>query len=61
MFPPIADVQGETARVVATLAERGVEAWLMTRGQIRPAALAVLAASFLRDRAGTLPGGGEQR
>jgi DNA repair photolyase len=41
-FPPYAEVQEETCRVVATLASRGVETWLMTRGQIRPLALAVL-------------------
>ncbi len=41
-FPPLAEVQDETARVVAVLAEHGVEAWLMTRGYIRPAALRVL-------------------
>jgi DNA repair photolyase len=43
-FPPLAEVQEETARVVSLLADHGVEAWLMTRGYIRPAALAVLAA-----------------
>ena len=41
-FPPFAEVQEETCRVVATLADRGVETWLMTRGQIRPRALAAL-------------------
>src|SRR5207244_4564802 len=43
-FPPLAEVQAETARVVETLCGHGVEAWLMTRGYIRPAALEVLAA-----------------
>jgi DNA repair photolyase len=43
-FPPMAAVQEEAARVVEALASSGVEAWLMTRGHIRPAALAVLAA-----------------
>jgi DNA repair photolyase len=42
-FPPLAEVQAEAARVVETLARHGVEAWLMTRGYIRPAALRVLA------------------
>jgi DNA repair photolyase len=41
-FPPLADVQEETARIVRVLAEHGVGAWLMTRGQIQPAALQVL-------------------
>ncbi len=43
-FPPLAGVQEEAARVVAFLAGRGVETWLMTRGFIRPAAWDVLAA-----------------
>jgi DNA repair photolyase len=43
-FPPLVAVQAETARVVAVLANRGVQTWLMTRGYIRPAALEVLAA-----------------
>src|SRR5205085_5203841 len=43
-FPPLAEVQAETARVVAVLGEHGVQAWLKTRGWIRPAALEVLAA-----------------
>lgn len=47
-FPPLAEVQAETCRVVEVLAERGVEAWLMTRGFIRPTAQRVLAAH--RDR-----------
>jgi DNA repair photolyase len=41
-FPPFAEVQEETCRVVASLADRGVESWLMTRGYIRPRALAEL-------------------
>lgn len=43
-FPPLAAVQAETARVVEVLARHGVEAWLMTRGFIRPSAMHVLAA-----------------
>jgi hypothetical protein len=43
-FPPIGDIQAETCRVIPVLARHGVEAWLMTRGYIRPAALEVLAA-----------------
>jgi DNA repair photolyase len=43
-FPPLPDVQAETAGVVEVLAAHGVEAWLMTRGYIRPAALQVLTA-----------------
>jgi len=42
-FMPLAEVQAETLRVVEVLAEQGIEAWLMTRGFIRPAALEVLA------------------
>lgn len=41
-FPPILEVQRETARIVAVLAEFGVEAWLMTRGFIRPGVLELL-------------------
>ena len=41
-FPPLAEFQAETARAVEVLAEHGVEAWLMTRGYIRPAALRTL-------------------
>jgi hypothetical protein len=43
-FPPLAAVQAETARVVEVLAAHGVEAWLMTRGTIRPAIRRALAA-----------------
>jgi DNA repair photolyase len=43
-FPPLAEVQSEAARVVATLARHGVEAWLMTRGLIRPALLEAIGA-----------------
>jgi DNA repair photolyase len=43
-YPPFAEVQEETCRVVTALARRGVETWLMTRGLIRPRALAVLEA-----------------
>lgn len=49
-FPPFAEVQSVSARVVSTLASRGVEAWLMTRGQIRPAAMEVLEAHRVRVR-----------
>ena len=43
-FPPLNEVQQVAAEVVRTLARHGIEAWLMTRGLIRPAALDVLAA-----------------
>jgi DNA repair photolyase len=43
-FPPSSEVQAETVRVVNVLAKFGVEAWLMTRGFIRPFALRALAA-----------------
>jgi DNA repair photolyase len=43
-FPPLSEVQAETARVVAALARHGIDSWLMTRGYIRPAVLEVLAA-----------------
>jgi DNA repair photolyase len=42
-FPPLAPVQATTARVVEVLAQHGVDAWLMTRGFIRPSVLDVLA------------------
>jgi DNA repair photolyase len=42
-IPPSAEIQAETARVVAVLARHGIDAWLMTRGYIRPAVLEVLA------------------
>jgi len=42
-FPPLAAVQAETMRVVAVLAKHEIEAWLMTRGFIRPSAMKVLA------------------
>jgi DNA repair photolyase len=41
-FPPFLDFQRETAKVVAVLARHGVQAWLMTRGFIRPAVLTAL-------------------
>jgi DNA repair photolyase len=41
-FPPVAEIQAETGRVVEALAAHGVSAWLMTRGYIRPSALHVL-------------------
>jgi DNA repair photolyase len=43
-FPPLAAVQAEAARLVPVLAERGVDAWFMTRGYIRPSPLQILAA-----------------
>jgi DNA repair photolyase len=49
-FPPLAEIQAETVRVVETLAEHGVDSWLMTRGYIRPTALHVLAAHRERVR-----------
>src|SRR4051794_23821581 len=42
-FPPINEVQAEAARVATVLARHGVEAWFMTRGYLRPSALATLA------------------
>jgi DNA repair photolyase len=41
-FPPLADIQAATSQVVEVLARHGIEAWLMTRGFIRPSALDVL-------------------
>ncbi len=41
-FLPLVGLQAETARAVEVLATRGIEAWLMTRGTIQPAALRVL-------------------
>jgi DNA repair photolyase len=41
-FMPLAEIQSDTCRVVEVLASHRVEAWLMTRGYIRPAARAVL-------------------
>jgi DNA repair photolyase len=41
-FPPLNEIQNETSRIVEVLAQRGIEAWFMTRGYIRPAALDVL-------------------
>jgi DNA repair photolyase len=49
-FPPLPEIQAEATRVVEVLAAQGVEAWLMTRGSIRPAALGVLAACRERVR-----------
>jgi DNA repair photolyase len=43
-FPPIRAVQNASVRVVETLAQRGIDAWLMTRGYIRPFAMRRLAA-----------------
>lgn len=42
-FPPLAEVQATTVRVVEVLAGHGIDAWLMTRGYVRPSALEVLA------------------
>lgn len=42
-FMPLVEVQRETARIVEVLARHGVQAWLMTRGHIRPSAMEVLA------------------
>ncbi|MFL5244870.1 MAG: SPL family radical SAM protein [Gemmataceae bacterium] len=42
-FPPFKEVQAEAARVIQVLGERGVQAWIMTRGFIRPSVLKVLA------------------
>jgi DNA repair photolyase len=49
-FMPLVEVQRETAQVVEVLAHHGVEALLMTRGYIRPAAMETLArhASLVR-------------
>jgi DNA repair photolyase len=47
-FMPLPEVQAETAAVVEVLAEHGVEAWLMTRGFIRPAIGRRLAAQRAR-------------
>ncbi len=41
-FPPLQEIQQETGRIVEALAGQGIEAWLMTRGFIRPAVLDVL-------------------
>lgn len=41
-FMPLAEVQQETGRLVEVLAAHGVEAWLMTRGYIRPGVFDVL-------------------
>jgi DNA repair photolyase len=43
-FMPFPDLQEETAQVVEVLARHGIEAWLMTRGYIRPGALRTLVA-----------------
>ncbi len=42
-FPPFNEVQEEAGRVIHVLGERGVQAWLMTRGFIRPSIVKVLA------------------
>jgi DNA repair photolyase len=43
-FPPLAEIQAETGRAIQVLASHKVEAWLMTRGYIRPAVLRVIEA-----------------
>jgi DNA repair photolyase len=43
-FPPVKEVQEETAQVIEALARHGVEGWLMTRGAIDPEMMEVLAA-----------------
>jgi len=42
-FMPLPEVQAAAGAAVQALARHGVEAWLMTRGYIRPSAFAVLA------------------
>lgn len=42
-FPPFNEIQTETCRILETLADFGVQAWFMTRGFIRPAAMDYLA------------------
>jgi DNA repair photolyase len=42
-FPPVVEVQAEAGRAVEVIAKHGVEAWLMTRGLIRPAVRELLA------------------
>jgi DNA repair photolyase len=41
-FPPLTEVQYEARRVIEVLTELNVQAWLMTRGLIRPAVLKTL-------------------
>lgn len=41
-FPPLLEVQAETARVVEVLARHEVQAWMATRGHVRPAILEAL-------------------
>jgi DNA repair photolyase len=53
-FPPLLEVQLETARILEVLARHGVESWLMTRGYIRPFAQDVLARH--RDRVKVMVG-----
>jgi hypothetical protein len=43
-FPPIAEIQDESARVIEEVAAEGVDAWIMTRGYIRPGPLERLTA-----------------
>jgi DNA repair photolyase len=42
-FPPLLEVQQETARIVEVLAKKGIQSWIMTRGFIRPMVLEVMA------------------
>ncbi|MGH9676481.1 MAG: radical SAM protein [Candidatus Acidiferrum sp.] len=46
--PPISEIQAETTRVVSTLAQHGIESWLMTRGLIRPVLRETLATHRIR-------------
>ncbi len=41
-FPPLAEVQAQSAAVIDVLGRHGVQCWIITRGYIRPAALEVL-------------------
>ena len=41
-FPPLQEIQQETGRIVEVLARQGIDAWLMTRGFIRPTVMDVL-------------------
>jgi DNA repair photolyase len=43
-FPPNAQIQAEAVSVIEVLAKHKVEAWIMTRGLIRPSARAILEA-----------------
>jgi DNA repair photolyase len=41
-FPPLREIQQETAKITEVLARFGIDTWLMTRGYIRPSILDVL-------------------